>query len=291
MRYAFIVNPRAKRTGAGRLAENLESALRNRGLDYRLLFVERRGQGGELARRAVADGADAVVAVGGDGTINEVLNGLDDRRPLGIVPVGTCNDIARNLGLPHRDWHAALDVIAAGRTRRIDVARCNERRFLSVAGSGLDGCIGVAVNRIPRLLRNPAWYVVLLFRYLLTQRPVAFRLIVDGEVIEQDAWMVAVANTEAYAGGMRIAPRARPDDGRLHVCIVGKASRLELLRRLPLVYSGRHTTHPIVRMLEGKTVEVTCARPCRVIADGEDLGWLPLEIGIAPQAIPVFLAE
>jgi len=288
MLHFFIINPRWGRKRAGGSIAGLEAALRQRNLNYRLAISEKPGHATELARHAVAEGAGAVIAVGGDGTVNEVLNGLSGAATLGIVPVGTCNDIARNLGLPAGDWRAALDVIAAGHVKHVDAARCGDKRFLSVAGMGLDSRVAASFQRLPRFARFRATYVLLLLKSLLTQRPSPFRLVADGKTIAQEAWLVAVANTEAYGGGMRIAPGARPDDGRLHVCIVGPIPRLEFVRWFPRVYRGAHLAHPMFRHIEARSVEISNPRPTPITADGEPFGWLPATFAIEPKAVAVF---
>jgi len=285
----FIVNSRARGTGESDFLDRLEKQIRLCGLAHRIVRPERRGHATALAREACAQGAAGVVAVGGDGTIHEVLNGLDERTPLGILPVGTCNDIARNLGLP-ADWRTALGIVAAGRTARVDVGLCGERRFLSVAGTGLDARVGLQVNRLPRGVRGGLAYHAFLFAHLLLSGPQTFRFVLEDEVIEEKAWLVAVANTEAYGGGLRIAPAARPDDGRLHVCVIRNMSRRELIRRFPLVYRGEHVTHPLVRSFATRAVElVAVSGSSPLIADGEPAGWLPVSLRIRPQAVEVFL--
>jgi diacylglycerol kinase (ATP) len=288
MLHHFIINPRWGRTRAGRRIADLEQAARDRKLPYRFTITKRPGHAVELTRRAVAEGAATLIAVGGDGTVHEVLNGLDDKTPLGIVPVGTCNDIAHSLGLPTKNWRAALDVIARGHVLHADVGRCGDRRFLSVAGMGLDSMVGVAANRLPHFLRARATYIPILLANLLIKRPLLFRIVTDRETIEQPAWMVAVANTEAYGGGMRIAPQARPDNGLFHVCIIGPISRLEFIRVFPLVYRGAHVSHPMVRIIEARRVRISCARRCPIIADGEPVGRLPASFEIEPRRLAVF---
>ena len=114
-----------------------------------------------------------------------------------------------------------------------------------------------------------------------------FRITLDGRSLQQRGWMVAVANTEGYAGGMRIAPRARPDDGRLHVCLVGDGSRVDIARTLPRVYSGRHVTHPHFHAFEARTVEIACDRPHPLLIDGEIAGWLPAAMSVEAGALEV----
>lgn len=291
MLHVFIVNPKAGRNRPADRIAALEQAARDHRLDYRIVVTEAPGHATALARRAIAESAGAVVAVGGDGTVNEVLNGLDNKTSLGIVATGTCNDIARNLGLPERDCHVAADVIAAGHVVRVDAGRCGERRFLSVAGMGLDSRVALSFKRLPRFLRRRAAYVLLLFKNLLARRPSLFRITADGETIEQKAWMVAVANTEAYGGGMRIAPRAKATDGLLHMCIVGDGPRREIIRSFPLVWRGEHLTHPIVRTFEVRKIQVSSDVPTPVIADGEHIGWLPVAIAVEPRSVPVFVAQ
>ncbi|KPL07460.1 hypothetical protein AMJ85_09505 [candidate division BRC1 bacterium SM23_51] len=288
MLHSFIVNPKAGRGRVRRLIATLEQAVRDQKLDYRLVVTERPGHATELARSAVAQGAGAVVAVGGDGTVNEVLNGLDGETALGIVPVGAGNDIARNIGLPVDDWRAVLRIIAAGQVVRADVGRCGDRRFLSVAGTGLDSRVAMTFNRLPVRLRYRSAYAAFVFTHLLTGRPSTFRLVVDGETIERDGWLVAVANTECYGGGMRVAPHARPDDGRLHVCLVSDGPRMEFARAFPLVYRGDHLSHPMVHSFEAKAIDLSSSRASPVTTDGEHIGWLPASITVEPQAVAIF---
>jgi diacylglycerol kinase (ATP) len=187
--------------------------------------------------------------------------------------------------VPCGDWLAALDVIAGGEVRHVDAGRCGNRRFLSVAGAGLDSRVALIHQRLPRLLQGTVAYSALVLAKLFTGRPMRFRIAVDGEKFEQHAWMVAVANMERYAGGMRIAPEARPDDGRLHVCVIGHGPRREVVRAFPRVFQGTHTSHPMVQMLEAKAVYLSCDEPTPVIADGEHVGWLPTTFAVEPRAV------
>jgi diacylglycerol kinase family enzyme len=256
-----------------------------------------------LVDRAVALG-DVVVCVGGDGMLASVAGPLADRGGvLGLVPAGRGNDFARVLGLPAHPGDPA-DAAALARTlldavpRRVDlleVTVAGGRRL--VVGSlyaGVDARAGEVVDRaqwLPRRLQYPYAAV----RSLLTYRPGRYAVTVDGVEHRWSAATVVVANSSCYGSGMRIAPEARLDDGRLDVVVIEAASRLALVRALPLVYDGAHVELPEVTVLTGTEVELrgTAASPIPVGADGEPLGPLPgltadpVRVRVLPGALAV----
>lgn len=308
-RVGLAVNPTSGR-GRGRRAGALAAeVLRRAGVDVVPLQA---GTGPELAAlvRAQLDdgpaagpgdgraagpggGLDALVVVGGDGLVNLGVNAVAGSSvPLGIVPAGTGNDVARALDLPIGDTEAAvatvLAALAEGRSRQVDAARCrttagDELWFVGVLGAGFDAVVNERANGWS-WPRGRMRYNVAIARELPVFRPRAYRLELDGEVWETPAMLVAVANGPSYGGGMRVCPDARLDDGRLDVLVVEPISRREFVRIFPQVYAGTHVRHPKVAIRRARRVRVS-AEGIVGYADGERMAALPLTCEAVPAAV------
>jgi diacylglycerol kinase (ATP) len=246
----------------------------------------------EACRAAVAGGAAAVVAVGGDGTYHLALQAVAGTGvPFGAVPAGTGNDLATALGLPAEPLAAADAVAAAlrvGRTRAIDLARMSApdlppRWFGAVLAAGFDAVVNERANAM-RWPRGPRRYDLAILVELARLRPKRYRLRLDDEVLELDAVLVAVGNTASYGGGMRICPAADPTDGLLDVVVAGAVGRATLVRIKPRVYRGTHIDHPLVNSFRARTVELA-AEGIVGYADGERCYPLPVTITCEPGAL------
>ncbi len=274
MRAHAIINPTAGGGRGARIWPRVRPVFQEAGWDLTESTSERRGHAIELA---ATSSADVVIAVGGDGTANEVVNGLlgsRRRAAFGVVPIGTGSDFARALGLP-RDPVAAAGALVGARPRPVDVGEVNGRYFLTIAGAGFDGEVARQVNAWPKVLGGTAMYVLGILKMLITYSPVDVEIVLDGSVERERLFLIAVGNTAWNAGGMWTVPAARPDDGIFDVVIAGPLTRLEMLAVLPKVYSGRHLEHPKVRQARAREVRVTGATPLAIQADGESVGRLP----------------
>jgi diacylglycerol kinase (ATP) len=289
--YTAIVNPAAGRGRAAKLLARLEGAIAAGGLDCEVRVSANAEEPVTLAREAMARGR-AVVACGGDGLVGQLAAvAAEAGGTLGIVPLGAGNDFARYLGLDPSRPLTALGVLREGRVRRIDLGRVNGQAFCCVAGTGFDAEANRWANSVRRLTGTPL-YVAAVLRTLATYRPRRFRVIADGETREVDAWLVAVANTPSYGGGMLVAPHARVDDGVLGVTIIGDISRPGFLYTFPKVFSGRHVEHPAVETFTAARVRLELADdgpPIELYADGERVGVLPMEVEALPQALDVIV--
>jgi len=292
-----IVNPTAGGGRAMRSVAWLRERLAPRP-EARLEVTRRPGDAEVLAAGAVRHGHDRVIAVGGDGTVQEVVNGLisaSDPAALGIVPLGSGNDLARSLALPTE--LATAWRIAIGRaTRRIDVARARngagtERWFASAGGIGFDAQVAAAMAERSGWQAGRAGYLLTTLTELRRFENRRVRLTIDGETETGDVLFVAIANGAYYGGGMRIAPGALLDDGRLDVCVVGDISRLTVLRQLPNLYRGTHINHPAVSMRSGTTIDADGDDNTRIHLDGEPFGGLPLRVTISHRALVVAAPE
>jgi diacylglycerol kinase (ATP) len=209
---------------------------------------------------------------------------------LALLPAGSANDYARTLGMPRGNVRAAVDVIAAGRTARVDTVKVKvadrERHFLNVVGTGFDAAVAGRAEKIP-LFRGAGRYVLAIMAELPRFRAATITLDIDGATRELRAMMVAIANGVSYGGGMRVAPTATLDSGQLEVCVVGEVSKPEFLRAFPRVFRGTHVTHPAVTMLSGREVRLSADRTLRLIGDGEWFGELPATVAVDPHSLRV----
>jgi diacylglycerol kinase (ATP) len=249
------------------------------------------------AHAAVRSRPDALVVVGGDGMVNLGTNLVAGTRvPLGIIPSGTGNDMARGLGIPHDNTEAAIAAFEAALEagpREIDAARVRwtedgdpqERWFACALSAGFDAIVNERANGM-RHPKGASRYIVALLAELARLRPLDYRLVLDGRELRTRANLVAVANNVSFGGGMRITPDALVDDGLLDVFIVEPLSRFAFLRLFPSVFSGTHVTHPKVRIERAR--RVTVDGPAVVaFGDGERFGALPLEVEVVPGALRV----
>jgi len=284
-RYLVLVNPSAGGGRAQQVLPQLEGALRARNLDYRLLHTTSLEHGCEEARKAAAAGEIPVV-MSGDGLIGQVggvLAGGDV--PMGVIPGGRGNDLARVLGIP-AEIPGAVDLLAAGPTRAIDVGEVNDRRFLGVASCGFDSEANRIANQA-RFVKGNLVYLYAALRALAAWKPARFELALDGDARSFSGYSVAAANSKAFGGGMFIAPDAELDDGKLDVVWVSDVAKLRYLANLPKVFKGRHVENEEVTVLRAAEVSISADRPFAVYADGDPLADLPATIRVLPRALNV----
>lgn len=293
-RVVVVRNPAAGRGRGERLWRQVETCLRDTwGIPLAVWETERPGHATELARQAVAEGADLVIAVGGDGTIGEVVAGLvGSRTCLGIVPTGTGNDFARHVGLAFEPGEIA-EAALGGRRTAVDLLRwTTEDRsgyLLNVAGAGFDAAVAERVNKGFRILRGAAAYVGAVVSTLAHYKPEQFHLEIDGMPLDSSVMLCAVANASSYGGGMKIAPEADIEDGFFDLVVVQGVGRTEFLRAFPSVFKGAHTHHPKVLALRGRQIRIESEKPLPFLADGEIVGTTPVEFEVVPKALDVML--
>jgi len=297
MRWTAVVNPAAGRGRTDKLLPRLTERFAASELEVAVHVSTDLDDARDATTKALVDG-HGVIACGGDGLVAE-LAGLtaDADGVLGIVPTGAGNDLARHLGIDHRRPLDAVAVIETGRIGTTDLGRAtadgSTRWFATVANTGFDSEANRWANTVT-WTGGTTLYVLAVLRTLAVYRPHRFRLTVDGEGGEVDAWLIAIGNARCYAGGMMVTPGAELDDGLLDVCVVGRASRFEFLRQFPKVFRGTHTGHPAVTMLRGRVVEVESldpSLPIELYASGERVGPLPGRIEAVPGALRVMVPE
>lgn len=287
----LVANPTARGGRGRRLIPRAEAALRALSFEHRAVITDDGEHPLRAAREAAAEGASAVIALGGDGLVGSCAEGLVGTDvPLVVIPAGTGNDFATSLGLDRKRPFDSLTLFREERIRAIDAVRAEgpgwERHYVCVAGAGFDSEVNAYANTLSRL-RGTARYVVAVFRTLVRFRPAELTVRVDGDERRLEAMMVAVANAPQYGGGMKVCPDASLDDGMLDVCIVRAMPKRTFVALFPKVFTGRHVTLPVVIMLRGQNVEIEFGRPFDVYGDGERFGPLPATFTTVSGALKV----
>jgi diacylglycerol kinase (ATP) len=286
-RIALVVNPTSGRGRGARIAPAVRERLAAAGLTVDVHTTTCAQDVGRIAAEVVASGADAVALIGGDGTIHlgaQVL--ANSGMPFGVIPAGTGNDFARGIGVPLKDPAAAADLVVAGRTRTIDLAVAKDEFITTVVAGGFDSLVNKRANAMS-WPKGSSRYTVATLAELRTFKPLEYVVTVDDEVIETKAMLVAVGTGPTYGGGLQICAGAEIDDGLLDVTIIEPVSRMTLLQLFPKLSKGTHVGHPAVRTLRGRSVRIE-SPGMTAYGDGEMLGPLPVDIGIAPGALTVF---
>jgi len=283
---ALLTNPAAGKGRAARVREVALPLLHGAGWRVRSLAGRDAEEASDLARKAVADGVEALVVCGGDGLVHlaaQALAGTDV--PLGVLPAGTGNDVARYFDIPRKDPAAAAARLLAWQPRTIDLARAGDRWFVTVLAAGFDAVVNERANRMT-WPRGQMRYNLATIAELRTFEPLRYELDLDGEQRQLEAMLVAVGNGPSFGGGLRIAEGASLDDGLLDVIVIGPMTKPALVRTYPKLFNGTHTGHP--RFSRYRVRRVTVACPGIVgYADGERYGALPLTVEAVPQALKV----
>lgn len=304
--YKIIVNPVANRGGAEQAIPQIEALLGGYGLDFDLVRTEHPWHAADLAQKAVVEGYDPVVAVGGDGTANEVLNGLIRARQagagpcaLGVLCVGRGNDFAHGVGIP-ANVEAGCQVLARGHRRMIDVGRVagglypEGRYFGNGVGIGFDAVVGFEAAAMTWLHGFPSYLLAVLKTVFLYYKAPVTTIEYNGQTISQRSLLVSVMNGRRMGGGFLMAPEGQPDDGLLDLCIAHQVSRARIFGLIPHFLQGTQATQEPIRTGRAPNVVVTAVEgvlPAH--ADGETLclDGRRLELEILPRQIEVISTD
>jgi diacylglycerol kinase (ATP) len=285
---ALLTNPTAGKGKAGRERDLALTRMREAGLVVRNLQGRDVDEAADLAQQCVADGVEALVVCGGDGMVHLAVQAVaDTSTALGIIPAGTGNDVARYFDIPRKDTLAATELVIAGRTRTIDLARSGSRYYVTVLAAGFDAVVNERANRMT-WPRGQMRYNLATLAELRVFEPLPYTLQIDGRQLTLDAMLVAVGNGPSFGGGLRITEGAVLDDGMLDVVIIKPMSKLGLVQTYPKLFKGTHVTVPEYEHHRVRCV--TVAAPGIVAyADGERFAPLPLSVECAPGALTVLV--
>jgi diacylglycerol kinase (ATP) len=302
LKAALVVNPASANGATGRRWPEMAEVINREGISFEYRFTESPGHATEITRQFLKDGQDLIIAVGGDGTTNEVVNGFFDPehkaiRPgaaISFISGGTGRDLIRTVGIP-TDTTEAVKHIISSPVRPIDLGRVSFvnnqgfsdiRHFINVAGLGLDGATVNRVNKTSKALGGFVSFLWATVATLVLYKNQNMKIAVDGlQVCDEPVTVVVFGNGRYFGGGMHIAPNAKLDDGYFDIVILKDLSKVNLLLSLPRVYKGTHLSHPRITSLRGKAVKVTADESALLDLDGEQPGCAPVEIELLPRAI------
>jgi len=289
-RAAVIMNPSSGAGGYKRDLPLMIASMRDMGLDVVELPTENPGDATRLAREAVAGGFDVVVAIGGDGTVNEAVNGVAGSEvPLAIIPTGTVNVLALELGIP-LDPPDACRLLSEGTVSWIDLGLAGERYFALMAGIGMDAAVVAGMNPIlKRTLKEAAFFVQGVATLLTKEEPL---LIVETPDRRVEGYFIVIGNSSNYGGAFGITPLADMRDGLLDVCVLKDRSFLTTAWYWLAALTNSHVKHPAVEYFRTETACIAVAdgeSEVLVQTDGEVAGHLPIDCRIAPRALRVIV--
>ena len=299
MKILIVCNPTAGHGRGAREISEIQTLCHGLGLGLEtdVRTTASRGHATEIVAAANLHDYDAVVAAGGDGTVFETVTGLFRNPagaavPLGVMPLGTGNSFARDLGLDRKRLAEAASVIAAGATRKVDVARvrlaAEEFHYLNILGVGFPCDVAVVAERL-KVLGSSAYTVGVVLRTAFL-KTFNLRLELDGLALEREATFVEISNSR-YTADFLMAPEARVDDGVLDVTVLGRISRRRLLQLFPTVFRGEHIHYQEVETFRARRITVSTDRPMVLSPDGELVGTTPVEISCRHRALEVFAPQ
>jgi YegS/Rv2252/BmrU family lipid kinase len=300
--WLVIINPNAGNGKGKKDWDKISDLLKNEALPFDVNFTERKGHAIHFTIEGIAAGYRKIITVGGDGTLNEVVNGvfLNKNCPttdisLALIPVGTGNDWGRMFGIP-LDYKKAISIIGENKLMLHDVGLVSfyygtekkERYFINIAGLGFESVVVKRTNyQKDRGHSGKLIYFYNLLMSLISYKNTRAEIIIDGEKISADVFSLNVGNGRYCGGGMRQTPRALPDDGLLDVTIINGMGKFEIMRNLKILYDGTILQHPKIDGYKCKNIKVSSDSVMYAEADGESLGQTPAEFSIIPDGINI----
>lgn len=283
MKTLFIVNPVAGRNSSFKIWNDIKA---NINCSYESVLTKAPGDAARIAADAAKQGFTRVVAVGGDGTVSEVVNGIAGTDiELGIIPAGSGNDFAKALNIPQKPIDA-LVVVEKGQSLEVDLGKYDKGYFINVAGAGFDAET-LNTNENTKFLRGTLAYTVSVLWTLFRYSPRKAIIEIDGKTYHRKLWLAAVANGKYFGGGMKISPDAKIDDGLFDICLVNEISKLDFVRFFPKVFNGSHKDIKAFEVIRGKNVKIEFDAQTVAQADGEIIGFTPVTFSIIPKALKV----
>lgn len=289
----FVYNPKAGLIHSPHLVRELikYSLGKKPDFEYDFIQTEYKGHAREMAARAEAEGYDAFVVIGGDGTVNEAATGLlHSQTALGIIPIGSGNGVARGNNIPVGIYRST-QLLLNCQVRKIDAGKIEDKYFFTVCGMGFDAVIGKLFD--DQSLRGPLPYFTIGFKAFLFYRPEVFTLRFNEQQKKLRALLVTVANCKQWGNGAIIAPRAEPDDGVLDICVIRKVGFTQALIHLPKLFTGQiESVHRYYQYFKSNALEVERSRPGPFHTDGEpNEGGKILTISIIPSALKLIVPK
>lgn len=293
MKLCLIVNPVAGKNKGEKAIRQAASLLDKKGISYEIKISEFAGSTVQIARELDTSKFDGIIAVGGDGTLFEMLNGLlkgnsNFDLPMGQIPVGTGNSFIKDLGI--ETIADAVEKITAGKTQKVDVGLFKypegEHFFINLLGTGFVSNVAHRAGKYKSF--GPLSYIIGVFEEVVNLKSVPVELTIDGTVYQRDYIFAEVCNSTKTGGNMIMAPAAKINDGLLDVILLNSISKLNLLKLFPQIFKGTHILDSHVESFKGKQIKIITETPQRLTPDGEVFGTTPIEVAILPNQITMF---
>ena len=289
----FIVNPVSGSGEGMRRFAIARGLLEKRNAEYGFCYSEYPGHAVKLAKQAIENGERNIVAVGGDGTLNEVASVVKDHKGvrLGLLPFGTGNDFARGIGLPE-DEEGLVDALLSGNTRMVDAGAAGDGFFMNVAGFGFDVDVVRYTEKYKRKLNGMLPYMLGILKALIYLSKTEAEIETDsGESFSVTAILLSACNGTRFAGGINLAPQAEQSDGLLDICILKKVNMLRFLYLLPKYMKGKHLKYKDFMYFKAKSIRVDTASNMPMECDGEIMGHTPAVFRVLENAIELMIGE
>lgn len=291
MKILFLINPAAGKGGSIKIWREIKRKIDDAGLEYGYKFTAAPKDATHIAKAAAAEKIDILAVLGGDGTLQEAVNGLvGSETSLAILPAGTGNDFAKTLKIP-KDVGMMTKILLKPEKKRIDLLKCNEKYLINMAGTGFDAEVAANVNK-KKCLKGELAYLSAILQTLAVYRPYDIEIIIDGVKTRENITLIAVGNGQYIGGGIHMLPNAQIDDGLLDICVIKKTTKFEALLTLPQVYAGRHITHPKCRFFKGREVIINVMQNEPKVfsqVDGQVFSEKSLHISVVPEAISILV--
>ncbi|MCD6396911.1 MAG: diacylglycerol kinase family lipid kinase [Spirochaetaceae bacterium] len=289
----MIVNPHAGKKQGTAVAEETKKKLEKHNFNVDMVFSRKPGESVTIARDIKIQDYDGIIAVGGDGTLFEVINGLLKKRkdikiPIGQIPIGTGNSFIKDLGISSLE--EALQAIISGNSKFIDLGHFSYSQgshyFINLLGTGFVSNVAYRAQKYKWL--GSLSYILGVLEEVAVLKATQIELTIDGKLVKRDAVFTEVCNSKYTGGNMLMAPNAKIDDGLLDIIILNKVSRKKLLSLFPLLFKGEHVLDPAVEVFTGKNIILKSNRSLSLTPDGETFGETPIDIKIYPKKIKMF---
>lgn len=292
MKLKVIINPAAGRGKSIVRWKAAEQALRQLNIPFVSYVSGSKEHVGQLAASAAAEGYQAIMSVGGDGTLNEIVNNIAGKAgeniPVVVVSTGTGNDFIKSACLP-KDIFEAVRLYREGKPCPVDLGKFGDRYFINAAGIGFDAAVAYTANAKFHNLRGFLPYALGVLHNLPAYRPTHFKMWLNDLEAEFKAWMVSISNGQYYGGGMNVLPGASISDGFLDIGVLGSLGKLEMLRLFPKVYSGEHLSNPKVSIYRTKKLRIEAETAMKIQADGEVYEGQSFEFSVHPGAVQIYM--
>lgn len=290
MKHLFIINPVAGKGKTIRYISQIEEIFKEKKEEYYIEITKNEGHATELVKKYIEKDQYRVYSIGGDGTLNEVLNGMvGSNSSLGVIPSGSGNDFVRNIC----NCEVILNDAINGQEREVDIGRMNDKYFINVASVGIDAEVTYNARKFKKIpfINGGIAYILSIFATVFKYKSSELKIKIDEQEFYTKTLLIAIANGKYYGGGMKVAPEAQIDDGIFEVCLVRHISRIKILRLFPKLIKGEHKSVKEVSFYKGRKIKISSKKEIAVNRDGEVIKLKEVEFEVIPKGIKIVVPQ